>query len=254
MKRVIAAERTSQSLLTKNKKHASRDRIDQSGVAKSIVQARSLRAGTCRDSAERAIGRALRRHEFKNVNDTLGHRIGDELLKSVAEILSRWYQTDRLRRPAGRGEEFAIVQTAAKDSAMSWTSTPVYRAIREPYECLGHQVRPPMPALVLLWRCRMVSVWSNCWRMRTQQCMAPKPIERHLSLLRTGHGLERDKRAPASGLSACRLELEITEAVLIRDGEAALANCTSAELLACGLLADKPTQFQSAQALRHDIG
>jgi hypothetical protein len=63
--------------------------------------------------------------------------------------------------------------------------------------------------------------------MRTQQCMAPKPIERHLSLLRTGHGLERDKRAPASGLSACRLELEITEAVLIRDGEAALANCTT---------------------------
>jgi diguanylate cyclase (GGDEF)-like protein len=78
--------------------------------------------------------------EFKTVNDTLGHLIGDELLKSVAVSLGRCVSaTDFVARLGG--DEFAIVQTAVKTpDEVSDLVTRVLDAIREPYECLGHQV------------------------------------------------------------------------------------------------------------------
>jgi diguanylate cyclase (GGDEF)-like protein len=78
--------------------------------------------------------------EFKSVNDTLGHLIGDQLLKSVAVSLSRCVRaTDFVVRLGG--DEFAVVQTAIRDRQdVVDLVTRIYRAIREPYECLGHQV------------------------------------------------------------------------------------------------------------------
>ena len=78
--------------------------------------------------------------EFKSVNDSLGHLIGDELLKSVAVTLRRCIgSTDFVARLGG--DEFAIIQTAIKTgpTSPSW-STRMFEAIRAPYECLGHQV------------------------------------------------------------------------------------------------------------------
>jgi diguanylate cyclase (GGDEF)-like protein len=78
--------------------------------------------------------------EFKSVNDSLGHLIGDELLKSVAANLSRCVGTAGFVSRLG-GDEFAIVQTAVSaidevtDLVMS-----VYTAIRTPFECVGHQL------------------------------------------------------------------------------------------------------------------
>jgi len=78
--------------------------------------------------------------EFKSVNDTLGHLIGDELLKSVAASLSLCVATSEFVARLG-GDEFAIVQTAVKTPAdVTELVTRVFDAIREPYECLGHQV------------------------------------------------------------------------------------------------------------------
>jgi diguanylate cyclase (GGDEF)-like protein len=78
--------------------------------------------------------------EFKSVNDTLGHLIGDELLKSVAVSLGRCVAATEFVARLG-GDEFAIVQTAVKNSAeVSGLVTRVFDAIREPYECLGHQL------------------------------------------------------------------------------------------------------------------
>jgi diguanylate cyclase (GGDEF)-like protein len=78
--------------------------------------------------------------EFKSVNDSLGHLIGDELLKSVAVSLSRCVSGADFVARLG-GDEFAIVQTAVKATAeVTDLVTRVFDAIRTPYECLGHQV------------------------------------------------------------------------------------------------------------------
>ncbi|MEH2517980.1 diguanylate cyclase (GGDEF)-like protein/PAS domain S-box-containing protein [Bradyrhizobium sp. AZCC 1610] len=78
--------------------------------------------------------------EFKSVNDSLGHMIGDELLKSVASSLAACARkTDFVARLGG--DEFAIVQTGIEDTddVMKLVSR-IFEAIRIPYQCLGHQV------------------------------------------------------------------------------------------------------------------
>jgi diguanylate cyclase (GGDEF)-like protein len=78
--------------------------------------------------------------EFKSVNDSLGHMIGDELLKSVAVSLGACVrETDFVARLGG--DEFAIVQTGVKSASdVSELVNRLFEAIRAPYECLGHQV------------------------------------------------------------------------------------------------------------------
>jgi diguanylate cyclase (GGDEF)-like protein/PAS domain S-box-containing protein len=78
--------------------------------------------------------------EFKSVNDSLGHLIGDELLKAVAVSLSRCVAaTDFVARLGG--DEFAIVQTSITGPEdVADLVARIYDAIREPYECLGHHV------------------------------------------------------------------------------------------------------------------
>jgi diguanylate cyclase (GGDEF)-like protein len=78
--------------------------------------------------------------EFKSVNDSLGHPAGDELLKAVASRLQACIrETDFVARLGG--DEFAIVQTGIgqPDDVVDLVRR-IYTAIREPYECLGHQV------------------------------------------------------------------------------------------------------------------
>jgi len=78
--------------------------------------------------------------EFKSVNDSLGHPAGDELLKAVASRLrSCIRETDTVARLGG--DEFAIVQTGIKQpSDVMELVKRIYEAIREPHECLGHQI------------------------------------------------------------------------------------------------------------------
>ena len=78
--------------------------------------------------------------EFKSVNDSLGHPVGDELLKAVALRLSGCVrETDFVARLGG--DEFAIVQTGVKNPAdVMDLVIRIYQAIREPVECLGHQL------------------------------------------------------------------------------------------------------------------
>ena len=78
--------------------------------------------------------------EFKSVNNSLGHPVGDELLKAVAARLSRCVSNTGIVARLG-GDEFAIVQTAIEHSTdVTDLVARIYQAIREPYECLGHQL------------------------------------------------------------------------------------------------------------------
>ena len=78
--------------------------------------------------------------EFKSVNDSLGHLIGDELLKGVSRSLNCCVrETDFVARLGG--DEFAIVQTGvAGTEDVEGLVARIYEAIRTPYDCLGHQV------------------------------------------------------------------------------------------------------------------
>ncbi|MEA2947790.1 MAG: hypothetical protein QOI40_3120 [Alphaproteobacteria bacterium] len=77
---------------------------------------------------------------FKSVNDTLGHPIGDELLKVVAERLRRCTREhDTIARLGG--DEFAIIMTAMeKPSDAAILSRRVRDSITKPYDLDGHQI------------------------------------------------------------------------------------------------------------------
>ncbi|HKH01444.1 MAG TPA: EAL domain-containing protein, partial [Bradyrhizobium sp.] len=78
--------------------------------------------------------------EFKGINDSLGHHVGDELLKAVAgRIRNCIRETDHVARLGG--DEFAVIQTNVASSAdVVEFVTRLHEAIRQPYECLGHQL------------------------------------------------------------------------------------------------------------------
>jgi diguanylate cyclase (GGDEF)-like protein/PAS domain S-box-containing protein len=78
--------------------------------------------------------------EFKGINDSLGHHVGDELLKAVATRIRDCIKpTDLIARLGG--DEFAVIQTAAgnRDDVVEFV-TRIHEAIRQPYQCLGHQL------------------------------------------------------------------------------------------------------------------
>jgi diguanylate cyclase (GGDEF)-like protein len=76
--------------------------------------------------------------EFKGVNDSLGHMVGDELLKAVAgRLRSCLTATDFAYRLGG--DEFAIIQSGVEGLGTTTDLIArIYKAIRAPYECVGH--------------------------------------------------------------------------------------------------------------------
>ena len=78
--------------------------------------------------------------EFKSVNDALGHPIGDELLKGVADRLRDCLKETDVAARLG-GDEFAVIQTAIKDrSETTRLVDEIHSAIRQPLECMGHLI------------------------------------------------------------------------------------------------------------------
>jgi len=78
--------------------------------------------------------------EFKSINDALGHPIGDELLKGVADRLRGCLNDTDVAARLG-GDEFAIIQTAIKDrSETTQLVDEIHSAIRQPFDCMGHLI------------------------------------------------------------------------------------------------------------------
>jgi diguanylate cyclase (GGDEF)-like protein/PAS domain S-box-containing protein len=103
-----------------------------------------------RESLEQAISRVKRGElvalhyidldHFKAVNDTLGHQVGDDLLKQVADRLRACVrETDTVARLGG--DEFAVIQTAlaeANDAAL--LAQRMRDSVKAPYSVDGHHV------------------------------------------------------------------------------------------------------------------
>jgi diguanylate cyclase (GGDEF)-like protein len=78
--------------------------------------------------------------EFKSVNDALGHPVGDELLKGVADRLRGCLEETDVAARLG-GDEFAVIQMAIKDrSETTRLVDEIHSAIRQPLECMGHLI------------------------------------------------------------------------------------------------------------------
>jgi diguanylate cyclase (GGDEF)-like protein/PAS domain S-box-containing protein len=77
---------------------------------------------------------------FKNVNDTLGHRIGDELLKGVTSALSKTLrETDLLARLGG--DEFMVIVDDFDDPEMlSRVAQKLQAAISQPFRIEDHNI------------------------------------------------------------------------------------------------------------------
>ena len=77
---------------------------------------------------------------FKGINDTLGHQVGDELLKTVADRLRSCMRgTDMVARFGG--DEFVVVSSALdKPSEAAALATRIREAILQPFNLLDHQV------------------------------------------------------------------------------------------------------------------
>lgn len=104
-----------------------------------------------RTRVDQALGRAQRYGEpfallmldldrFKPINDTLGHPVGDEVLKETARRLQRCVrETDTVARLGG--DEFAILQAQAMtQDEVGHLARRVLDAVAEPLEINGHRM------------------------------------------------------------------------------------------------------------------
>ena len=77
---------------------------------------------------------------FKDINDTLGHHIGDELILNVTQRLSEIMRDDDLVARLG-GDEFAIIMTCASDSySLQAIAERILSAVCAPFVVSGHGI------------------------------------------------------------------------------------------------------------------
>jgi diguanylate cyclase (GGDEF)-like protein len=77
---------------------------------------------------------------FKTVNDTLGHPLGDALLREAAERLRRCVREGDTVARLG-GDEFAVVQTGLSDmDGATRLAARIVTAMAAPFDLAGHQV------------------------------------------------------------------------------------------------------------------
>jgi diguanylate cyclase (GGDEF)-like protein len=78
--------------------------------------------------------------KFKAVNDTLGHPVGDALLRQVSERLTTCVRQGDLVARLG-GDEFAIIQASVRTPEQTETlAARIVETISAPYEIEGHRV------------------------------------------------------------------------------------------------------------------
>ncbi|WP_426612759.1 bifunctional diguanylate cyclase/phosphodiesterase [Bradyrhizobium sp. McL0616] len=78
--------------------------------------------------------------EFKGVNDSLGHEVGDELLRQVANRLRACVSGNDLVARLG-GDEFAIIKAGTCDKAeLTALADQILTTLRMPVDCKGQEI------------------------------------------------------------------------------------------------------------------
>ena len=111
------------------------------GLANRVLLREQLEAALLRvRRGERLAVLYLDLDHFKSINDTLGHSIGDALLRSVAKRMHECLrETDTIARLGG--DEFAIVQTAIEQPTDATTLAQRLReAVMTPHDVDGHHI------------------------------------------------------------------------------------------------------------------
>ena len=79
--------------------------------------------------------------DFKTVNDSLGHAVGDQLLQDVARRLLQTLSPEDLAARLG-GDEFAILVVDAEDEAgVSELADRILATVAEPFRIQGREIR-----------------------------------------------------------------------------------------------------------------
>lgn len=93
-----------------------------------------------RDRANHLVIHLIDLDRFKTVNDTLGHPIGDLLLKEVASRLSALIRPGDMITRFG-GDEFVILQThTSRQQAAHALASRIIKALKEPFHIAGHRI------------------------------------------------------------------------------------------------------------------
>jgi diguanylate cyclase (GGDEF)-like protein len=93
-----------------------------------------------RDGAAQAAVLYIDLDHFKDVNDTLGHPVGDELIRNVTHRLSRSLRGGDLVARLG-GDEFAVLAPNAADNAtVQAIAARILAALCAPYSINGHSI------------------------------------------------------------------------------------------------------------------
>lgn len=78
--------------------------------------------------------------DFKDVNDTLGHPVGDRLLIAIAERINHIYPEDGIFARLG-GDEFAIAMPVQKESESAGElSERIIKALQQPFSIDGNEI------------------------------------------------------------------------------------------------------------------
>lgn len=107
---------------------------------RNLMQDRLEQAIALSRRSQRGFGVALMDlNRFKEINDTLGHNVGDELLREVGRRLKNMVRTEDTVARMG-GDEFVLILQGMDRAALSAFAEKLHAALNPPFHWEGHSI------------------------------------------------------------------------------------------------------------------